>query len=96
MKPAIKAKWCKALKSGKFRQGEGALSYRGTYCCLGVLRTLMPKNLQKDSKVDENGTLNTKQLTWAGLHHSTQDNLAEMNDCGIKFKEIANYIEKRL
>ena len=96
MKSAVKAKWCKALKSGKYRQGEGALYENGRYCCLGVLRTLMPKEFQQDSKVDENGTLNSKQLSWAGLHHSTQDNLAEMNDCGIKFKAIADYIEKRL
>lgn len=38
----IKAKWLKALRSGKYRQGQGALktvSEEGTrsYCCLGVL-----------------------------------------------------------
>lgn len=33
-KPA--EKWLKALRSGKYNQGEGTLYQNGEYCCLGV------------------------------------------------------------
>ena len=42
MNPEIKKKWVEALRSGKFKQGKGAL-YKSTsgYCCLGVLCKVM-------------------------------------------------------
>lgn len=33
---AEKTKWVKALRSGKYKRGEGALLDEGAYCCLGV------------------------------------------------------------
>lgn len=30
-------KWIRALRSGKFKQGQGALCKDGKHCCLGVL-----------------------------------------------------------
>ncbi len=30
-------KWVKALRSGKYKQGRGALQSKKGYCCLGVL-----------------------------------------------------------
>lgn len=37
MKQADKKKWVKALRSGKYEKGEGALrDYNDKYCCLGV------------------------------------------------------------
>jgi len=32
--------WLAALRSGEFRQGEGALCYNNRYCCLGVAAEL--------------------------------------------------------
>ena len=37
MDKKIKAKWIKALRSGKYKQGKQYLKSRGRYCCLGVL-----------------------------------------------------------
>lgn len=46
MDPAFKAKWVEALRSGKFRQGDGALARlknkRYEYCCLGVACAIQP------------------------------------------------------
>lgn len=46
MKVGIARKWVKALRSGKYKQGKGKLEYIGhdghsSYCCLGVLCTIM-------------------------------------------------------
>ena len=37
MDKALKNKWIKALRSGKYRQGTGRLKLMYRYCCLGVL-----------------------------------------------------------
>jgi hypothetical protein len=41
MKAALKKKWVAALRSGKYKQGHGALRIKGAkkdaFCCLGVL-----------------------------------------------------------
>lgn len=38
MPKAVKDKWLKALRSGKYKQGQGMLrDDEGGYCCLGVL-----------------------------------------------------------
>lgn len=40
MKPELKSKWLKALRSGKYRQTTQCLKRRNNYCCLGVLATV--------------------------------------------------------
>jgi hypothetical protein len=37
MKDDVKKKWVAALRSGKYKQGTGALRRGDEYCCLGVL-----------------------------------------------------------
>lgn len=37
MTPELKAQWLDALRSGRFKQGAGALNFGGRHCCLGVL-----------------------------------------------------------
>ncbi len=37
MKKSVAMKWVKALRSGKYAQGQGTLNSDGRYCCLGVL-----------------------------------------------------------
>ena len=37
MIPAIKKRWLKALRSGKYKQAQGKLYDGKDYCCLGVL-----------------------------------------------------------
>ena len=114
MKPAIKKKWVAALRSGKYKQTEGALkewnptSHRAGYCCLGVLRELMPTHIKEVARKGGDELLSSAQLKWAGLSHKSQDSLANLNDeMGYDaeknkqyhmndFKTIADYIEKRL
>lgn len=40
MKTEIRELWTAALRSGKYKQGTGALSAYGKHCCLGVLSEL--------------------------------------------------------
>lgn len=55
MDPIIKAKWVKALRSGRYRQAKGQLwvddlfpPNRSGYCCLGVLMAeAMPNTLEE-------------------------------------------------
>jgi hypothetical protein len=37
MNPAIRDRWVKALTSGDYKQGSGALRRGDEFCCLGVL-----------------------------------------------------------
>jgi len=37
VKQEVAEKWVKALRSGEYKQGSGALETYGHYCCLGVL-----------------------------------------------------------
>lgn len=56
MKPEIKRRWVAALRSGKYKQGEGSLCTAGetgaadTYCCLGVLCDLHHNSLRRKHK----------------------------------------------
>ena len=101
MKPAVKRKWCKALKSGKFRQTQETLEEKAEhqghkkYCCLGVLRCLMPDNLKTKSLANEGDMLSNSQLRWAGLTMDQQESLTELNDeYEYGFAKIARIIQK--
>lgn len=52
MNKIIKTKWVKALRSGKYKQGKGALKKNGNFCCLGVLCDLYIKEY-KTAKWEE-------------------------------------------
>jgi hypothetical protein len=97
MKKVIRDKWVKALRSGKFKQGDGQLMQDHgpddqRYCCLGVLCKItgnannrdMCQGFPKDDGKTED---------FCGLTAVLQSRLAEMNDEGKTFDEIANYIE---
>jgi hypothetical protein len=44
MKKAVAMKWIRALRSGKYRKGTGALKKKtGGYCCLGLLCEITKK-----------------------------------------------------
>lgn len=92
MDKKLKAKWVKALRSGKFKQCHDAY-YNGkrgmhaAYCCLGVL-----DRIDQGSKVREWGASETK----AGPSEQVKE-LIYLNDNEKKtFKEIADHIEKNL
>jgi hypothetical protein len=134
MKPEVKKKWLKALRSGKYEQAQGRLHEDSKFCCLGVLCDLHAKEtgrkwklLEEDthggdeeySYMDEGDLLPKMVMRWAGLrkHATTSGNdvkikhvadaepvedtdnitsLAELNDDGCTFEEIADFIEAQL
>jgi hypothetical protein len=95
MNKTIKAKWVKALRSGKYRQAQDVLrSDSGAYCCLGVLRSVMHKG--SSLKKGDEEYLHPDHKKEAGLSYKQQGQLATMNDEGKTFSQIADYIEKKL
>ncbi len=106
MKKALAMKWVKALRSRKYEQGVGALRVGDSYCCLGVLAKVC--NFE-DSQI--RGAVNLMGLKGGGPEDCGLNSplgdlnikrggkkylcLAEANDSGLTFKEIAKIIEKR-
>jgi hypothetical protein len=112
MKQDIKQRWVEALRSGKYKQGTGRLRDQNAdgddeFCCLGVLGDLYDRNRwshgteyrvsPEDCRV---GTviavLPSDVIGDIGLTGAQQDQLAEMNDHGSSFEEIARWIEENL
>lgn len=103
MNRKLKLKWIKALRSGRYKQATSSLRQEGAYCCLGVLanvagcRWLADEPILKGKAVglrsDEGAYLSPVQFD---ISSRTQKKLAEFNDDGKTFDEIADYIEKRI
>jgi hypothetical protein len=112
MNPEIKAKWVSALRSGEYTQLDGHLAMAGSnkMCCLGVLVDVAGKwdeNFYDGYRMcDGNCSLPPDELCASvglpppardGSYRATIVNrLADMNDQGKTFEEIADYIEKML
>lgn len=108
MKKSIAKKWVAALRSGQYAQGVGNLREGGAFCCLGVLcdlhSTITGKGqwdggeyhagCESDCMVPPDNV-----CEWAGMQENNPDmesdyiTLAEMNDAGASFAEIADKIE---
>lgn len=82
MKPEIKERWLKALRSGEYEQGESALKTNDDkFCCLGVLCDLYIKEKglewiaekDKDAFSNDNGIRNTIHGTWAYVPKEVQE-----------------------
>ena len=94
--------WVKALYSGKYRQGKGALRpSKGTFCCLGVLCDLAAKDGGQQWTNDFNYSYSYKHsfppehlTNYLGLTHIQILFLAETNDKGESFNNIATHIER--
>lgn len=102
MTPAIKRKWLKALRSGKYKQEIGKLYVRpysdetGGHCCLGVLRHCLTGRNTGHKSETEFGMLADRWAKEMGLSMQTQEELAKRNDDGWSFARIATWIEKHL
>jgi hypothetical protein len=84
MKKAIKAKWLKALRSGKYTKGRGCLrrhrsGKKDTFCCLGVLCDLHAKETGKAWLIepgscaygDARAYLPSNVQRWAGMKNDS-------------------------
>lgn len=83
MKPDIKKKWVKALRSGKYRQTTNTLKSEAGFCCLGVLSDLYIKEHKRSKWIDgshngkfyfvdsrgkkEGSSLPHSVMRWAGI-----------------------------
>lgn len=96
MDAELKRKWIEALRSGEYRQARMVLrDAMHRMCCLGVLATVQGCQWEF-VPIDERNVINLPFGLNAGISHSVRLALAEMNDSGKSFKEIADYIEKHL
>ena len=94
--------WLAALRNGKYKQGIHFLRNKhNEFCCLGVLCDILPEgewvtngHKHYTFRADEewvNSTLPTDIILKFNVPVRT---LIKMNDDGISFLEIADYIEK--
>lgn len=95
----IKDQWLRDLRSGEYIQGWGWLvrsAPDGTmrYCCLGVLGDREWPDMSLDSEVA--GVIPSRVARPLGLTKGTQYDLANMNDQGRTFNEIADWIEENI
>ena len=104
--PEDKKLWLDALRNGDFQQGNGALAEkRGNtiyYCCLGVLceikqvqkvDTGSTSNIRYGTSMDESSASYLPDYMESVLPTEYQKALAQMNDAGFTFEEIAQVIE---
>lgn len=109
MNSDIKKRWVEALTSGEYIQGKGALrDPDNKYCCLGVLCDLHNRETngkwcwEKDTVspfykyLGKMAMLPNIVRTWSGVMVENHRKLSDMNDSGVSFKGIAEYIDKNL
>lgn len=90
----LKQKWIKALRSGKYKQGDASLHEisGNTYCCLGVLQEIDNIICVGNSYLEGDNARSCVR----GLTMQKQERLADMNDGGFTFAEISDWIEKKV
>jgi hypothetical protein len=94
--PVVKARWTAALRSGNYSQGHGRLvNHLGRFCCLGVACHLagLLKDVQDPYTAWGHGVVGG---AIPGLDKQTAETLAEMNDEGADFDQIAAWIDEHL
>ena len=105
MDKQLKRKWLKALRSGKYEQGQGLLrTVDNKFCCLGVLCDVQGRRWYGGPKAgeyaigrnyDATGEMNRQlERVVDGREHLKR--LIRMNDDGKTFADIANYIAANL
>jgi len=90
-----------ALKSGSYRQASDALKSvdphdgHTVFCCLGVLRDITPGIVPVGGPNEDFLYGNSLSFDPIMLPTCLQIHLAEMNDKGSSFEEIAEWLEAR-
>lgn len=88
--------WIAALRSGQYQQGKGVLkSFDGRYCCLGVAAEVCGIESTSPGYIKQ-AAPELPFTDFAFLPHEIQAHLADMNDTGKPFAEIADYIEQHV
>lgn len=80
MNKKVMKKWVKALRSGKYKQGQGTLKQykskdQAKHCCLGVLCELYNEEMSKKKKKK----LSEKLIQPDSYYHSSFHGLVEFN-----------------
>lgn len=108
LKPEIKEKWVDALRSGEFKQRDkflGPTPGCDGYCCLGVLQMVVDGEVEMEvvAGTERSGRFPARDfIEKVSLIGNTTavsikfTHLAERNDGGEPFLEIADYIEAYL
>lgn len=110
LSPEVKAQWTTALRSGKYKQGQGGLKIGSCFCCLGVLCdingvewTESSENVSDIAKYDghtDHLYLPVSLRRELGLTHEEEVILSNMNDGWDgktrTFEQIADHIETNL
>src|SRR5258706_10056996 len=104
MNQEVKTKWLAALHSGEYKQTTKVLKDDYGYCCVGVLCHLycQEKNVmwENNKLFGIRTTLPFEVQKWSGLNRDNpiveNSSLAEINDSGLSFNQIADIIEKEL
>ena len=105
MDKKIKKEWLRSLRSGEYDQNvetlvtkDAKLESGYAFCCLGVLTNIYHEQHGTEfTKCEqEYGMLSDKVQEWANLSDDKQEKLAFMNDDGMSFDEIADYIQENL
>ena len=107
MTPEDRDKVTAALRSGTYKQGKGLMhnSVENTYCCLGVIRDVLLKPL--DRACFDPHALAAQEAQYLGISSAGQFvsgesvtrgcvdliTLIDVNDRGVPFAEIANLME---
>lgn len=107
MDPKLKREWVKALRSGEYEQAQRAMCVwngkKFAFCCLGVLADISVDGeweLSKGVRYEIRGSCSTSMpkhtlRNAVGLSEEDADVLANMNDDGKSFNQIAAHIERR-
>lgn len=101
MDAEIKTKWVEALRSGKYVQGQCGLRVNERFCCLGVLCDIIEPDgwgseILKQTHNDNDNYPSNGIMKRAGLSIDVALEIAEDNDRGTSFLELADYIEAHL
>ena len=93
-KQQARAEWVRALRSGEFKQGRGALNCDGALCCLGVACEVHRRLVTKSAPWDESGVylkydahLPPEVQAWLGLA-SEEGELIEALQPDVPFTRV--------
>lgn len=85
----LREKWIAALRSGEYVQTNGVLrNAQNGFCCLGVCADLIG-----EAGWERHAEWGDELIGEVILDDCIQQDLAELNDNGKTFPEIADYIE---